>query len=93
VEAMFVNSVYNIDVDITGRYIEVWTFTLLQYEKKYLNDWETMGTADKLLTKNFFFCIVSSPCQRQCELLPSLGIRRLLTIHILIFSSEIRQMN
>ena len=32
--------------------------------------------------------IFSSPCQRQCELLPSLGIRRSLTFHILIFSSE-----
>ena len=31
--------------------------------------------------------IVSSPCQRQCELLPSLGIRRPLTFHILIFPS------
>jgi hypothetical protein len=30
----------------------------------------------------------SSPCQRQCELLPSLGVRRSLTFHILIFSSE-----
>ena len=38
----------------------------------------------------FFF---SSPCQRQCELLPSLGIRRPLTFHILIFSSEKSQMN
>ena len=28
----------------------------------------------------------SSPCQRQCELLPSLGVRRRLTFHILIFS-------
>ena len=32
--------------------------------------------------------VFSSPCQRQCELLPSLGIRRPLTFHILIFSSE-----
>ena len=32
------------------------------------------------------FRIISSPCQRQCELLPSLGIRRPLTFHILIFS-------
>jgi hypothetical protein len=32
----------------------------------------------------FFF---SSPCQRQSELLPSLGVSRLLTFHILIFSS------
>ena len=32
--------------------------------------------------------IFSSPCQRQCELLPSLGVRRPSTFHILIFSSE-----
>ena len=37
--------------------------------------------------------IFSSPCQRQCELLPSLGIRRPLTFHILIFSSETSQPN
>ena len=37
--------------------------------------------------------LFSSPCQRQCELLPSLGIRRLLTFHILIFSSETPQPN
>jgi hypothetical protein len=37
--------------------------------------------------------IFSSPCQRQCELLPSLGVRRLLTFHILIFSSETPQSN
>ena len=30
--------------------------------------------------------LFSSPCQRQCELLPSLGVRRPLTFHILIFS-------
>jgi hypothetical protein len=35
----------------------------------------------------------SSPCQRQGELLPSLGIRRLLTFHILIFSFETPQPN
>jgi hypothetical protein len=42
--------------------------------------------------------IFSSPCQRQCELFPSLGVRRLssvicrpLTFHILIFSSETPQ--
>ena len=34
------------------------------------------------------YLIFSSPCQRQCELLPSLGVRRPLTFHILIFSSE-----
>jgi hypothetical protein len=35
--------------------------------------------------------IFSSPCQRQCELLPSLGVCRPLTFHILIFSSETPQ--
>ena len=34
----------------------------------------------------FFF--LSSPCQRQYELLPSLGVRRPITFHISIFSSE-----
>jgi hypothetical protein len=34
-----------------------------------------------VLELNNFF---SSPCQRQCELLPSLGVCRLLTFHILI---------
>ena len=31
---------------------------------------------------------ISSPCQRQCELLPALGVRRPLTFHILIISSK-----
>ena len=34
------------------------------------------------------FDIFSSPCQRQRVLLPSLGVRRPLNFHILIFSSE-----
>ena len=34
------------------------------------------------------FWLFSSPCHRQRDLLPSLGVRRLLTFHILIFSSE-----
>ena len=38
------------------------------------------------LVLNYY--IFSSPCQRQCELLPSLGVRRPLTFHILIFSSK-----
>ena len=39
--------------------------------------------------------VISSPCQRQCELLPSLGVVvcRPLTFHILIFSSETPQPN
>ena len=35
--------------------------------------------------------IFSSPCQRQCELLPSLGVCRLLTFYIL--TSETPQPN
>jgi hypothetical protein len=35
-----------------------------------------------------FNILFSSSCQRQCELLPSLGVRRPLTFHILIFSSK-----
>ena len=42
---------------------------------------------------SFNYWIFSSPCQRQCELLPSLGVRRPLTLHILIFSSETPQPN
>jgi hypothetical protein len=42
----------------------------------------------EILFKNVLF---SLPCQRQCELLPSLGVHRLLTFHILIFSSETPQ--
>jgi hypothetical protein len=37
--------------------------------------------------------IFSSPCQRQREFLPTLGVRRPLTFHILIFSSETPQPN
>jgi hypothetical protein len=32
--------------------------------------------------------LISSPCQRQCEFLPSLGACHPLTFHILIFFSE-----
>ena len=48
------------------------------------------------LAKGRFHSIFSSPCQRQCELLHSFGIRRLSSInfsHILIFSSETSQPN
>ena len=37
--------------------------------------------------------IFSSPCQRQCELLPLLVVRRPLTFHIVIFSSETSRPN
>ena len=52
--------------------------------------WNTSMIKLFLLLHIIFF---SSPCQSQCELLPSLGVRRLLTFHILIFSSEIPQPN
>jgi hypothetical protein len=45
-----------------------------------------------LLTDRNHF-IFSSPLQSQRELFPSLGIRRPLTFHILIFSSETPQPN
>jgi hypothetical protein len=58
-------------------------------------DWDKMsnlyrGPSIDASYQSVFF---SSPCQRQFELLPSLGIRRLLTFHILIFSSETPQPN
>jgi hypothetical protein len=34
------------------------------------------------------FLKIGQSCHRQCELLPSLGVRRPLTFHILFFSSE-----
>jgi hypothetical protein len=40
-----------------------------------------------------FAAVFSSPCQMQCELLPSLNVCRPLTFHILIFSSETPQPN
>ena len=48
---------------------------------------------NRLVLHLFLFEIIlcrffSSPCQRQCEILPSLGVRRPLTFHILIFSSD-----
>ena len=44
---------------------------------------------DIFFLKNLYpVFIFRSPCQRQCELLPSLGVHRPLTFHILIFSSE-----
>jgi hypothetical protein len=46
-----------------------------------------------MLPAGVFSTIFSSPSQRQCELLPSPGVRRPLTFHILIFSSETPQPN
>jgi hypothetical protein len=45
---------------------------------------------DNIQVQSIFTQIIvfSSPCQRQRELLPSLGFHRPLTFHILIFSTE-----
>ena len=53
------------------------------------------ATTAKVNLRRFHSNIVifSSPCQRQGELLQSLGVRRLLIFHILIFSSETPQPN
>jgi hypothetical protein len=53
--------------------LKTWHACLLPYRFEYHYN---------SLFKQFF----SSPCQRQSELLPSLGVRRPLTFHILIFS-------
>ena len=45
------------------------------------------------LNVSLIICIFSSPCQRQCELLPSFGVCGPLTFHILNFSSETAQPN
>ena len=53
------------------------------------------GWLDRGLCLHLIYIVIfifSSPCQRQCELLPSLSIR-LLTFCILIFSSETSQPN
>ena len=52
--------------------------------------WFTQMTKSRIPIFHDFF---SLPCRRQCELLPSLGARHLLTFHILIFSSETPQPN
>jgi hypothetical protein len=47
-----------------------------------------MTKVNKIQQHHQLVNIFSSPCQRQRELLPSLGVRRPLTFHILIFSSK-----
>jgi hypothetical protein len=51
---------------------------------------QTLPVPNVLLDRVIFF---SSPCQRQRELLPSLGVCCPLTFHILIFSSQAPQPN
>ena len=49
---------------------------------------ESVKRYELVQTGKLGLLIFSLPCQRQCELLPSLGVGRPLTFHILIFSSE-----
>ena len=56
-----------------------------------INPYKLIQTFFVMILKNIF--IFSSPCQRQRELLSSLGVRRPLNFHILIFSSETPQPN
>jgi hypothetical protein len=50
---------------------------------KKKNEWMSCLT----LSENIFcYIIISSPCQRQCELLPSLGIRRLSFVNFSYFN-------
>jgi hypothetical protein len=58
-------------------------FSFEQLRKLYIFFITSHKERGCLYIKNYIF---SSLCQRQCELLPSLGVRRLLTFHILIFS-------
>jgi hypothetical protein len=49
------------------------------------------GQNEESLERTFHRCFLpsflfSSPCQRQCELLPSLGVRRLLSINFSYFN-------
>ena len=55
--------------------------------------WEFLRKLHTCLLSYEEFIIFSSPCQRQCELLPSLVVCRPLTFHILIFPSETPQPN
>jgi hypothetical protein len=60
-----------------------------EYFFKSANQKQELPVAAMFVNVYFF----SSPCQRQGELLPSLGVCRPLTFHILIFSSETPQPN
>ena len=60
-----------------------------------INDIFRLHIRSLLLSSQLYWKVTffSSPCQRQCELLPSLGVCRPLIFHILIFSSETPQPN
>ena len=79
-------------------HIHVRVFILKQWEFKYtLYPYKCFFCAYMHFAQGVFhsgvhelklWAVFSSPGQRQCELLPSLGVRHPLTFHILIFSSE-----
>ena len=76
----------------TGNRTIIWLNKYKMY--MYMSNWDvSLFWLFVPISIHFFFCwlnvpFFSSTCQRQCELLPSLGIYRPLTFHILIFSSE-----
>jgi hypothetical protein len=74
-----------------------WLYLIIFY---LISGWNTHSLARWKRTKwisstlcSNFLLFFNSLCQRQCELLTSLGVRRQLTFHILIFSSETPQPN
>ena len=84
----------------------VWDTFNIQFScdiSMFLSEWKTeikftsctkTTPWDSICYGNYILSFVSSPCQRQCELLPSLGVCRPLTFHIfIIFSSETPQPN
>jgi hypothetical protein len=61
---------------------------LFLFLAKYLEVKVCQTSSNKKIEIEGIGALFSSPFQRQCKLLPSLGIRRPLIFHILIFSSE-----
>jgi hypothetical protein len=51
-----------------------------------LNCWQTGLNSGSIKGTLFFYSIFSSPCQRECELLPSLGIHRLSSVNFSHFN-------
>jgi len=75
-DGVLINGVRFDGVHLMGYVLTIWQFDLLPIKDIY---W---------IYRQHWRIIFSSPCQRQYELLPSLGVRHPLTFRILIFSSE-----
>jgi hypothetical protein len=66
------------------------TFAVFQLDFEIFR---TIASFIKISPGHSLIIKISSPCQRQSELLPSLGVCRQLNFHILIFFSETAQPN